>query len=131
MTTRIAHRPAAQVPSSHDSARNDPALDRPTVPAGTDRQDVSTFEVNSRHPGNGQTERISVPTGPIHVKDSPIYDGAGNAMGHVYPTQFGKGHQGGINAGGITELALKQPGKTAVTPGTKPVTCVWLWDVAT
>jgi hypothetical protein len=64
-----------------------------------------------------------VPHAPIKIASTTLYDGEGNPMGKVYPTQFGNGRSGGLNAGEITTLRI--PGKDA------PVACVYAWDVAT
>jgi hypothetical protein len=87
------------------------------------RQDVSTNRVNPHDPGNGQSARLGVPHGVIKLAATTIYDGQGNAMGKVFPTQFGKGRSGGLNAGEITTLRV--PGKN------KPIECVYAWDVST
>jgi hypothetical protein len=118
-------------PQSHVTAKPavDRALDRRSVPAGSTREDVSTFDVNPKHPGYGQSERIGLRVGQIRVAATPFYDGEGNPQGTVSPTSFGKAHSGGINAGAITDLKLKPQGGAAATGA--PVKCVWVWDVAT
>jgi hypothetical protein len=87
---------------------------------------VSTDDVNPNHPGNGQTARLGIGRSgrtPIKLAPTRVYDGMGNPMGLASPATFGPGHSGGINAGQITHLRL--------TPGGRPVPCVYAWKVHT